>query len=217
MKRDNKLGPALLAGGKLPQPRHLALAALGEWMEQPGGAILDLRADRVAFAANHLKGSLFAPPAGGRLSVVAGSYLEETSRILLVVEDSSQVDDAVRQLVRIGLDRVDAWILAPEALSQTDWTASYSRIAASALPAGATVLDVRGADEFAASHVRGAKNIAHTRLAARLDEVPAGAPLHVHCASGLRAAMACAYLASLGREVIHVDGTYGEIPQALKL
>ncbi len=216
MKRDNKLGPALLADGKLPQPRHLARAALGEWIDQPGLAILDLRADRVAFATNHLRGSLFAPPAGGRLSVAAGSYLEETSRILLVVEDSSQVDDAVRQLVRIGLDRVDAWILATEALSQQELTVGYPRIAASALPAGATVLDVRGADEFAASHVRGAKNIAHTRLAARLDEVPAGSPLHVHCASGLRAAMACAYLASLGREVIHVDGAYGEIPQALK-
>ena len=216
MKRDNKLGPALLADGRLPQPQRINTAALGAWIGQPGTAILDLRGDRVAFAANHLTGSLFAPPAGGKLSVAAGSYLDETARILLVVEAPSQVDDAVRQLVRIGLDQVDAWIPAAEALSAADSTASYPRIAASQLPAGATVLDVRGADEFAASHVKGAKNIAYTRLAARLDEVPAGSPLHVHCASGLRAAIASAYLASLGREVIHVDGSFAEIPAILK-
>ncbi len=73
-----------------------------------------------------------------------------------------------------------------------------------------------GADEFGAGHVSGAKNIAYTRLAARLDEVPAGSPLFVHCGSGLRASLACAYLASLGREVVHVDGPFAEIPAAMK-
>jgi hydroxyacylglutathione hydrolase len=62
------------------------------------------------------------------------------------------------------------------------------------------------------SHVKGAKNIAYTRLAARFEEVPAASPLHVHCAGGTRAAIAAAYLASRGREVMHVDGPFAEIP-----
>ena len=78
------------------------------------------------------------------------------------------------------------------------------------------MLDVRGADEFAAGHVNGATNIAYTRLAARIHEVPSGMPLFVHCGSGLRAGIAAAYLASQGREVVHVDGDYAEIPRSLK-
>jgi len=214
MKRDNKIGPPLLVDGQLPLPNRIAAADLDGWTAAEHTAILDLREDRAAFAAGHLKGALFAPTSGGKLSIVAGSYLDESARILLVVEDESQVDDAVRQLVRIGLDRVEAWIPAAEAAAR--FTGSYRRIQPAELPADAAVLDVRGADEFAASHVKGAENIAHTRLAARWDEVPSAAPLFVHCGGGLRAAMASAYLAARGREVVHVDGPFAEIPAELK-
>jgi hydroxyacylglutathione hydrolase len=121
----------------------------------------------------------------------------------------------VRQLIRIGLDNIDGWIPAAEALTASVFTTSYQRVAAKDLPSDAVVLDVRGADEYAAKHVKGAKNIAYTRLAARFDEVPAASPLHVHCAGGLRAAIAAAYLASRGREVIHVDGPFAEIPESM--
>lgn len=214
MKRDNRLGPALLPDGKLPVPSRITADQLGAWIGQTDRAILDVRSDRAAFADRHLQGSLFAPMPGGKLPVAAGSYVDEHARILLVVENDAQVDDAVRQLVRIGLDRVEAWISMEEALAAP--ASSYPRISTSELPAGVRVLDVRGADEFVAGHVTGATNIPYTRLAARLDDVPSGIPLFVHCGSGLRAGIAAAYLASQGREVIHVDGSYAEIPAGLK-
>jgi hydroxyacylglutathione hydrolase len=210
MKRDNKLGPALLPGGNLPEPKRIASSELSNWISD--SAILDLRTDRAAFAANHLGGSLFAPISGGRLPIAAGSYVVENQRILLVLEDESQMGEAVRQLIRIGLDRVDAWIPAGEALAESRFTANYPRIAPSQLPAGVVILDVRRADESEARHVKGSKNIPYTRLAARLEEVPDGQPLYIHCAGGTRAAIASAYLASLGKEVVHVDGSFAEIP-----
>jgi len=88
-------------------------------------------------------------------------------------------------------------------------------VAALAGSPDALVLDVRGADEFAASHVAGAKHVAYTRLAAHLDEIPADRPLFVHCGSGLRAALAVPFLASQGRQVVHVDGDFGDIPARL--
>jgi hydroxyacylglutathione hydrolase len=214
MKRDNKSGPALLPDNNLPAPERVAAGQLGDWIGK--AAILDLRADRAAFAAAHLNGSLFAPLPGGKLPVAAGSYVDEDARILLVVEDQEQVDEAVRQLVRIGLDRIEGWIPADEALTVSGFTTSYPRIAPADLPADAIVLDVRGADEHASKHVKDARNIAYTRLAARFGELPSGSPLHVHCAGGLRAAIASAYLASRGREVVHVDGPFAEIPEAMK-
>ena len=81
---------------------------------------------------------------------------------------------------------------------------------------GAAVLDVRGAGEFAESHVAGAVNVAHTRLAARMDDIPSGRPLFVHCGSGLRAAMAVPFLASRLHDVIYVDGAFGDIAASLK-
>jgi rhodanese-related sulfurtransferase len=64
--------------------------------------------------------------------------------------------------------------------------------------------------------VNGAKNIACTRLAARFDDVPASGPLYIHCAGGMRAAMAASYLASRGRDVVHIDGPFAEIPAGMK-
>lgn len=216
MKRDNKRGPALLVDGRLPEPQRVDVTRLDDWVGSAGVAILDLRGDRVAFAAGHVTGSLLAPMAGGRLPIAAGSYVDEDSRILLIVENEGQVGEAVRQLVRIGLDRLDGWIPAEDVLKSRRHISSYPRILPADLPAGAVVLDVRGADEHAASRVTGSVNIPHTRLAARFGEVPQAGPVHVHCAGGMRAALASAYLASRGREVVHVDGPFAEIPAALK-
>ncbi len=217
MKRDNRIGPALLPEGKLPAPRRIGAADLAAWIEVPGRALLDLRGDRKVFMARHLKNSIFAPLSGGKLPISAGSYVDEKTRLLLVLESEAQLDDAVRQLVRIGLDEVEAWMPADEVVKAHEWTRAIPRIMTSDLANAlaedpdARVLDVRGADEFAAAHVEGALNIAYTRLGARLAELPAGRPVYVHCGSGLRASMAASFLASKGVEVVHVDGNFAEI------
>ena len=220
MKRDNKKGPALLPDGKLPRPRRLAAKELSALVGDY--AILDLRNDRVAFMDRHLKGSLFAPLVGGKLPIVAGSYVDENASILLVVNDESEVGEAVRQLVRIGLDKVVAWIPSVEALSEnSSLIVSNTRITTSELAGAleahpdAAVLDVRGTVEYAASHVRGALHVPYTRLAARLAEVPKSQPLYVHCGSGLRASFAVPYLLSEGRNVVYVNGAFGDIPPNL--
>lgn len=215
MKRDNKVGPRLLSGGRLPQPDALYASGLAAWLEASPTAILDLRADPKAFAARHLRGAIHAPLAGGKLPVAAGSFLDEDVRILLVAESADDVGEAVRQLVRIGFDHVAGWITVVEALASDARLEKMKLIAPKDLPAGATVLDVRGAGEHAAAHVKGATNIAHTRLGARLYDVPKGDTLHIHCAAGARAAMAASFLASLGRDVVWVNGDFNDIPEGL--
>jgi hydroxyacylglutathione hydrolase len=217
MKRDNRLGPALLPDGRLPRPRRIDAGGLAAWVGVAGRAVLDLRGDRKAFMTRHLRDSVLAPLAGGKLPLSAGSYVMEKTPLLLVLEDEAQLDEAVRQLVRIGLDDVVAWIPATEALQAHEFTSIIPRMTtgdladALAEDPGALVLDVRGAGEFAEGHVQGAVNIAYTRLAARLPELPDRRPVYVHCASGLRAAMAASFLASHGIDVVHVDGSYAEI------
>jgi hydroxyacylglutathione hydrolase len=218
MKRDNKAGPALLPDGKLPEPRRLQAPEVAPLAAAGKHVFLDLRDDRGAFMKQHLAGSVFAPLAGGKLPPVAGSYVEENSAIILLVNDANDVDQAVRELVRIGLDRVEAWIPASEALGVPGVTRSQKSITTAELAddPDAVVLDVRSAAEFSESHVRGAKNIAYTRLAARFDEVPDAHPLYVHCGSGLRASFAVSYLVGRGRDVVFVDGAFSDIPESIR-
>ena len=49
------------------------------------------------------------------------------------------------------------------------------------------ILDVRNPDEYVALHYPDALNIPVNELEARFSEVPAGKPVLVHCARGLRA------------------------------
>jgi hydroxyacylglutathione hydrolase len=222
MKRDNKLGPALLPAGKLPVPKRLLLEDAVAMAKDGAYAWLDLRSDRSAFMQRHISGSLFSPLAGGKLPLVAGSYLTEEQKIVLLVSSGDEVEEGVRQLIRIGLDHVIGWIPVAELLEVSDVLSSQRTImtpdlaTALAEHAGARVLDVRGAAEYGASHVKGAKNIAYTRLSARIDEVPEGSPLYVHCGSGLRAAFACSFLASRGYEVVYVNGAFAEIPASIR-
>ena len=218
MKRDNKAGPTLLPDGKLPQPRRLQSDEVAARVAAGNVIFLDLRSDRKSFMKQHLTGSLFAPLTGGKLPIVAGSYVEENSPIILLVNDVDEVDQAVRELVRIGLDKIEGWVCASEALAVPGVTSHQKSITTAELAghSDAVVLDVRGASEFAEGHVRGAKNIAYTRLAARLDEVPDAHPLYVHCGSGLRASFAVPYLVSKNHEVVYVDGPFSEIPDWIK-
>ncbi len=67
--------------------------------------------------------------------------------------------------------------------------------------AGALLVDVRSRAEFAAGALPGAIHIPVGEIAARVAELPAGKPIVVYCASGMRSASAARALRSRGREV----------------
>jgi hydroxyacylglutathione hydrolase len=212
MKRDNRSGPKLL--GTLPEPPRIGEAEFKDAIRTEGVWFLDLRSHRGDYMRRHAAGSLHCPLQGVTLSMVAGSFVEEEERIVLLVEREDQVEEAVRQLIRIGLDHIVGWAPVEEALAWAErggCLRAIARIDGADLPErsnspGAAILDVRSAAEHAEGAVAGSVNIAYTRLRARQDEIPRGDPLYVHCASGKRAALAASWLESLGSEVVWVDG-----------
>ena len=71
------------------------------------------------------------------------------------------------------------------------------------------VLDVRNLGEYEASHLKGALNIPVDELRFRLDEVPRGRPIVVHCRSGFRSHLALRILKQNGfPEVRNLSGGY---------
>jgi rhodanese-related sulfurtransferase len=75
-----------------------------------------------------------------------------------------------------------------------------------ALDEGATVIDVREPDEYAAGHVPGATLVPLMTVPHRLADLPEGDPLYVVCAVGARSAQAAAFLSARGVEAVNVDG-----------
>jgi hydroxyacylglutathione hydrolase len=176
--------------------------------------IVDTRLDRKAFLAGHLPGSLYAP-FNRTFTTTAGSMIDLASPIVLLIQEAA-VDDAVRDLVRIGGDRIVGWA-PPAVLNELQRggttlarieSIDFGELERRRTAGRIDVLDVRSAAEHAARHIPGASAIAHTRLRQHLDAVPDDGPVYVHCAAGARAAAAAALLARAGRAVVHVDGSF---------
>ncbi|MGA0884724.1 MAG: rhodanese-like domain-containing protein [Ilumatobacteraceae bacterium] len=74
-----------------------------------------------------------------------------------------------------------------------------------ALAAGARLIDVREADEYAEAHIVGSELMPLSKLAETVGSVGVG-PVFVICKSGGRSAMACEFMASVGIEVTNVSG-----------
>ena len=171
----------------------------GEW-------VVDLR-PRSEFAAGHVVGTIGIELDDG-FSTYLAWLVPWGMPITLLADTAEQIEQAQRQLVRVGIDRpaggadggLDHWGHGCE------WR-SYRRVTFADLPADATVIDVRQQHEHDERHLRGAINLGLHELLDRLDEVPDG-ELFVHCASGYRAGIAASLLDRAGHDVVLVDDKF---------
>lgn len=208
MKRDNKMGPRIL--GELPKPKVMSADDLKS-IDPRKVALIDTRSWD-AYRKGHIKGSLFHP-LNNAFPTDAGSMVKEDEPIYLII-DAAKVDEAVRALVRIGLDDIRGYFepatIEQFAKSGGQLTTTPEVAAKDALPLlddpNTWLLDVRRATEFAEGHIANAANIAHTRLLAHVNEVPKGKHILVNCRSGGRSARACALLEKHGYEVTNLGG-----------
>jgi NADPH-dependent 2,4-dienoyl-CoA reductase/sulfur reductase-like enzyme/rhodanese-related sulfurtransferase len=69
-----------------------------------------------------------------------------------------------------------------------------------------TLLDVRTAMEVGQGKIDGFMHIPLDLLRERIDEVPKGKPVYVHCHSGLRSYIACRILSGNGYDCFHLAG-----------
>ncbi len=212
MKRQNREGPPIL--GALPSPRKLSGRELAELAGREDELVIDTRASRSDFMLRHLPGSLYAPLTRAFPTAVGSMVVDEATPLHLIVEEG-ELEEAVRELVRIGYDRVVGWA-EPKTLARHFMEGG----AAATIPEvdfegmereaadGGTVLDVRFASEFEAGHVPDAVNASYTRLPETVAALPKEGPLLVHCATGARSAVAASWLARQGRSVRYVSGRF---------
>ncbi|MDH6521600.1 hydroxyacylglutathione hydrolase [Streptomyces sp. SAI-135] len=180
-----------------------ARLAAGEW-------VVDLR-NRVAFAEGHVAGS-FNFEAEGQLATYLAWLIPWGKPVTLLAESPDQLAGAQRELARVGIDRPAAAASGGPAA----WTRAGERPASfprrtfadlAGRAADVVVLDVRRASERSAGHVEGSVHIPIHTLPRRIHEVPEG-EVWVHCAGGMRAAIAASLLDAAGRDVVAVDDSF---------
>lgn len=210
MKRVNKEGPAVLGG--VPKPEHLGVESLRA-IDTRAVAVADTRGWE-AYRDGHVPGSL-SLPLSKSFNTDAGSLIDAREPIVLIVEPA-RVEEGVRDLIRIGLDNIVGWVDSADVARYPDATHHLATVrelsvdeAGPMVASGAVrVLDVRRATEHAEGHIPGSRNIAHTRLASRLGEVPDDRTLLVHCRSGVRSARASSLLMRRGFSVTNLKGGF---------
>lgn len=213
------MGPANAVG---PAPLDLTTPSLADADEIAGRLaagewVIDLR-NRVAFAEGHVAGS-FNFEAEGQLATYLAWLVPWGKPVTLLAESADQLASAQRELARVGIDRPAAaatgdparWAREGEALASFP-RATFADLARHSGD-GIVVLDVRRDSERASGHVAGSVHIPVHALHRRLDEVPGG-QVWVHCAGGMRAAIAASLLDAVGRDVVAVDDRFDSAEKA---
>ncbi len=213
-----QMGPANAAGPLAPDltlPRRAESGELrrrinaGEW-------VVDLRT-RTAFAAGHLRGARQFE-LGDSMVTYLGWLIPWGTPLTLIGATEADVAAAQRDLVRIGIDRVEAsatggppdWAAGePLASYQVTDFAGYAQVREHRQ---VILLDVRRDSEWRAARIDGAVHIPLHELPSRIAEVPGG-EVWVHCQAGYRASVAASLLDAAGRSVVLIDDDFSHAQQ----
>ncbi len=197
---------------ELPGDRAIAARDFHTLVEG-GHVIVDLR-DQLSFGAGHIPGA-FGIGASGSLSTWAGWVVPPDAPILLVASRPEQVPDAVRALIRVGLDDIrgyldggmEKWIGAGYPVTHIR-ELTPTEFAGTRADEPMFVVDVRTNDEWTGGHIPGAHNILGGHLADRVAELPRdGTPIAVVCGTGYRSTVAASILERAGfPEVVNITG-----------
>ncbi|HVD02175.1 MAG TPA: MBL fold metallo-hydrolase [Candidatus Dormibacteraeota bacterium] len=206
-----------LLGRTLPALPELKPFQVESAMREKGAAVVDVRPAR-EYDDEHIPGS-YNVGINGPVSAWVGWIIERSRPLVLAGGSQRELADAHRQLLRIGYDGVigaleggvGAWRAAGLPISRFE-VAEIEDLASWVLSAEPmTVVDVRDEDEWTHGHVPGAVHLYVPDVAHHAHELPAEAPIAVHCASGYRAGIAASILERAGfSRIIHVAAEWSD-------
>lgn len=207
MKRLNSDGPPSIL--PIPGARIFEPQEMKDYLASTGAIVLDLRRPE-AFGGAHIPGA-FNIGEGPNLSMWAAWVLPYDLPIVLVGDESADIEEARRSLIRVGLDNIagslkDGMKAGIEVGFGQAHIPQISVEELAALP-NRFILDVRSDAEWNSGHIQGAVHVFGGNLPKRTDEVPRNAPVNVICGSGYRSSVAASVLARAGyKSVFNVVG-----------
>ncbi len=217
MKRINREGPSRQY--EHPAPHRLDAPHVLQVVGARDTVVVDLR-PAVQVAHAYVPGTINIPMSRA-FPTWAGALLPYDRTVYLIAadEDGTSAREAVHDLSRIGIDRVGGWF-PPSAVEEwANWSGRSTETIQQVDPDAVArdlevgrrvVVDVRGREEWSATHIPGATNIPLAELDAHLGELAPDDQVVVHCQSGLRSAIAASLLKSHGVDAVNLAGGMAE-------
>lgn len=210
MEKYNLQGPP--AVGCLPVPAPFTPAEFKSEIEN-GAVVLD-DSEPAAFGGAHIQGAYSIWLEG--IPNFAGWLLPYDKPLLLVLEDQSHLERAVRYLFRLGYDNILGFLKEG---TEGWYNAGYPTESVSLLSVhelktkldrgeDLVVLDTRSIEEWDSGHIRGSIHIYVGHVEQRLADIPDDKAIAVLCGVGHRAGIAASILLRAGyRRVFTVLGS----------
>ncbi|HEV8371191.1 MAG TPA: rhodanese-like domain-containing protein [Pyrinomonadaceae bacterium] len=198
---------------ELVPPKQLTVKDVEDFTTR-GTVFLDIRSAEL-FGAGHVAGAINIG-LGGQFAMWAGSLIPMSAEIVIVAETSTQVDEAIVRLARVGIENVNGYLIADvdhwtregltvERVKQSTVSELRERISKGDLQ----VVDVRRPAEYQSGHVPGALHFALAGLEKDLPELPLAkdAETAVICAGGYRSSAAASLMQKYGfTNLINITG-----------
>ena len=199
----------LVGAPQTPRVMYPNIVSLNELKNLSVDYIIDVR-DTMSFVAAHFPKSISFP--SSMIPAFAGWFLNEDDKLALIADSEESLKTSCEHLWRTGFDEIVGgytgfvpaiahghdFIFIPtistktveERLNgkKTDWT----------------LLDVRGEDEVAKSHIEGSKNIYIGHLNSKWNELDPNKHYTIMCGSGQRATIAAGWLQAKGFKNIDI-------------
>jgi len=203
MKHLNKVDRPLLI--EIPKHKKLAKDEFSDAYNK-GIKVIDTRT-KADFAKGHLPGSINIQ-GNNSFATWCGWILNYGEQFILIA-DAFRMNDLTRKLMRIGLDNIFGFVddittlaIKTENSEIIDIEEFKSYIGKE----GVQIVDVRGASEYQAGHVKGADNVFVGTIEKNLDKIDKNKEVVIHCQSGDRSAIAQSLLSKHGITVKNYTG-----------
>ncbi|UPK67021.1 MBL fold metallo-hydrolase [Chitinophaga filiformis] len=198
MKKLNKADRPLLL--KVPTLQALEKDELQAALNK-GYKLIDTR-DKTTFAAGYIPGSINVQH-NNSFNTWAGWFLDYQTPFIILA-DPSELDEITRKLMRIGLDNIYGYIPSvkvwedaggklekEQVISLDEFKDLYQHDAIQ-------LIDLRGATEYKAGHIKGADHVFVGSLPENMNRISKDRKVVIHCQSGDRATIGYSLLAGKG-------------------
>jgi hydroxyacylglutathione hydrolase len=205
MEQYNLEGPPILKN--LPEPHLLSPTKFQELLDKDA-VVVDTRMPP-AFGSAHIEASYSIWLRG--LPIFAGWVLPYDRPILLVLNEKSDTEIAIRYLYRMGYDLIEGYILGMET-----WSAEALPLKQLGLLTvqelnvllskgnDVTILDVRSIEEWDSAHIEGALHMYVGHVEEHIDEILSDKLTVVICSIGNRASLGASILQRKGYTDVQV-------------
>jgi rhodanese-related sulfurtransferase len=139
---------------------------------------------------------------GGKFETWLGSIVAPNEPFYLIAENESALESIIRKTAKIGYESfIKGALTTPENLQLTAKSTDYQDFRDN--PGNYTIVDIRNVGEINTRRIfPNALEIPLPELRERLNEIPAGKPIMVHCAGGYRSAAGASIIQPFTSELV---------------